>query len=132
MFAKCSAPKQSKCGRRPHLLVHIHVVKYCPRRLVASCLVKGILCSRRENSLSQKKITERKFKFPSQDVLALSAFRCQAYTRALMYLESFLSTNLAALQKNLGFLQVSYIPSYESYMNYEEQLVNRTLLEGTL
>jgi len=42
-----------------------------------------------------------------QEVMAHAAFRCQAYTRALMYLESYLSSNPSAVQSNLQFLQVS-------------------------
>ena len=46
--------------------------------------------------------------FSMQDVLAHSAFRCQSYTRSLMYLETYLMTNPDAVQRNLGFLQVCY------------------------
>ena len=42
----------------------------------------------------------------SQDILGLAAFKCQAYTRALMYLEMFLSANGSAINDHLAFLQV--------------------------
>lgn len=45
----------------------------------------------------------------NKDVLAQSAFRCQAYTRALMYLEAFLRVNKQSLQSTLGFLQKIYV-----------------------
>ena len=45
----------------------------------------------------------------SQDILGLAAFKCQAYTRALMYLEMFLSANGSAINDHLAFLQVSSV-----------------------
>lgn len=42
-------------------------------------------------------------------MLAQSAFCCRSYTRALMYLETYLMINPDAVQKNLGFLQVTLI-----------------------
>ena len=47
-----------------------------------------------------------------QDVLAQSAFCCRSYTRALMYLETYLMINPDAVQKNLGFLQVTIQKCY--------------------
>ena len=41
-----------------------------------------------------------------QDILAQAAFKCQAYTRSLMYLELYLREKPAEFQKNVGFLQV--------------------------
>ena len=41
-----------------------------------------------------------------QDVLALSAFRCRAFSRSLMYIEVYLQANPETEQRNLGFLQV--------------------------
>jgi hypothetical protein len=41
-----------------------------------------------------------------KDTLGLAAFKCQAYTRSLMYLEMFLSGSHPVLEEHLGFLQV--------------------------
>jgi serine/threonine-protein kinase ATR len=44
-----------------------------------------------------------------KDILAVAAFKCQAYARALMYLEMFLSANCQKIEDNLGFLQKVYL-----------------------
>eukprot|EP00731_Ephydatia_muelleri_P024256 Em0016g527a len=49
-----------------------------------------------------------------QDVLALSAFRCRAFARSLMYIESYLQANRETEQRNLGFLQRLYVSLNEA------------------
>jgi serine/threonine-protein kinase ATR len=44
-----------------------------------------------------------------KDILGLAAFKCHAYTRALMYIEMFLSANQSVLEEHLGFLQKVYV-----------------------
>ena len=65
-----------------------------------------------------------------KDVLARSAFKCQAYTRSLLYLELFLREKPADFQKNVGFLQVFIVTISRGvdsvYMNIVIENICRT------
>ena len=83
---------------------------------VTSMLCACVSCYPQSISLSFLKLFVSNIKFlliiSLQDVLAQSAFCCRSYTRALMYLELYLMISPDAVQKNLGFLQVTIQKCY--------------------
>ncbi|XP_053315671.1 serine/threonine-protein kinase ATR [Spea bombifrons] len=65
-----------------------------------------------EDHLEYQNVT-RFLELIPQDTLAIASFRSKAYTRAVMYFESFIMEKKQEIQEHLGFLQKLYAAMHE-------------------